>query len=957
MSIENLLWVLLVVIVFVNAKTALYFVVFLLSTFRIPKYHQVERSDKYNVEGIDQFLLENGFTFQMEFSGTHPQVGMEANITELYYYNEQNGVHASIGVVPTDTEVQTSLTFTTLYASGRECYTLNNQAYIFLEAPESIYLFDHDSVSDLDHYQAHLRDRVMDEEEIIYGVLGVQEALSKIELVNREYTDILYKHKLINYISDDEYRFVFTYKLWGFARRMIKGMNAHKKYVKNRVLGGVKEQGRGFTKLLLKQIDSLDTMHSSHNKKVWFAISLVIFGVIFLALGVDWIDILLIVLILLVHELGHFLAMRYFGYQDTSIFFLPFGAAAVGKKSRKSALEEYTVLMAGPLPGMLIGIAIMVASMYGYFEENSYLQSYAMMSIVINYINLFPIYPLDGGRIVQTLLLLRYPKVQFYFYLLSLTVLSVAMISMQDYLLLIFVVILAIAFKQNYAISIVIQKLLKDKSRNEEVSKLEVAELIEGDATYNSMSLVQKATIAKQVIDILQTSRPSKKLSIFGLGFYLLLLFPTIVIIVSSLAMNHLFGGIDEKDAQKLDAIERSITMMSERSEASEKYDSIALSLETIQDYIGKEKFHPSYQNDNSKSLACDLPTAIESILHVSNGIDALHPFYSLYSQKQMQASYQELQDAMNEENRSAVIEYLALTDQDYYDGLSFSCKDEGLFNYNSYDNTATKIYYSVEHWLQAIATAYKQEAFYYDYDGWYVNWQKMQAIEKQLLSSADTQTYLSQLDKINRMASEMLEDSTMMGKQMLFRSLASTYEAFLASIIRAYMNAEDVEVRSAAIYALGDVGSHDDIALLVQKLKVADDKELLAILYALEKLADEGDSFISESIAPYLDDKEILIRLSAYEVLDKVNPEDAFSFIASRFWQEKSAIQFAMIRIMGKSGDKEALKLLKQYQSTLKETSDDKVYYGGFRGDDVSPDQLLKRTKYAIDMLEKTKP
>jgi hypothetical protein len=65
-----------------------------------------------------------------------------------------------------------------------------------------------------------------------------------------------------------------------------------------------------------------------------------------------WVTILIVLAVLSFHELGHLVAMRAFGYQDTRIFFIPFfGAAAAGRKHDATGAERAMVLLAGPLPG------------------------------------------------------------------------------------------------------------------------------------------------------------------------------------------------------------------------------------------------------------------------------------------------------------------------------------------------------------------------------------------------------------------------------------------------------------------------------------------------------------------------------------------------------------------------------------------------------------------------------
>lgn len=132
---------------------------------------------------------------------------------------------------------------------------------------------------------------------------------------------------------------------------------------------------------------------------VWgvFLLSAVAFAVG--ALGI-WGGSLLPILLatLLIHELGHWAAMRLFGYRNTSIFFIPFfGAAATGTRTDARLWQEIVVLLAGPLPGMLIGAGLLLVPIPQVVELGIFM-------LVLNGLNLLPLFPLDGGRIVQRLL-------------------------------------------------------------------------------------------------------------------------------------------------------------------------------------------------------------------------------------------------------------------------------------------------------------------------------------------------------------------------------------------------------------------------------------------------------------------------------------------------------------------------------------------------------------------------
>jgi Zn-dependent protease len=117
---------------------------------------------------------------------------------------------------------------------------------------------------------------------------------------------------------------------------------------------------------------------------------------------------LMITAIVMFHELGHFFAMKFFRYKDLGIFFIPLlGAYVSGSKREVSQKESAIILLAGPLPGIILGII-----MYLLYESNPQLDiagiSYYTISlslIILNLINLFPVYPLDGGQFLNRVFL------------------------------------------------------------------------------------------------------------------------------------------------------------------------------------------------------------------------------------------------------------------------------------------------------------------------------------------------------------------------------------------------------------------------------------------------------------------------------------------------------------------------------------------------------------------------
>ena len=110
--------------------------------------------------------------------------------------------------------------------------------------------------------------------------------------------------------------------------------------------------------------------------------------------------------ILFFHELGHFFAMKLFGYKDLSMFFIPFfGAAVTGRKLHVQAWQDAIMTLAGPLPGILIGVPLYF---YGRLNEIELLKQTGFLMLIVNAVNLLPIKPLDGGRFFETILFSRW---------------------------------------------------------------------------------------------------------------------------------------------------------------------------------------------------------------------------------------------------------------------------------------------------------------------------------------------------------------------------------------------------------------------------------------------------------------------------------------------------------------------------------------------------------------------
>jgi len=122
----------------------------------------------------------------------------------------------------------------------------------------------------------------------------------------------------------------------------------------------------------------------------------------------NWTLVIVLTGVVVFHELGHFLAMKIYNYTDLGIFFIPLvGAYASGKKKEVSQLQSSIILLAGPVPGIIIGITLQLTAAYftSDYEQLRLLNSISWVLIYLNLLNLLPIYPLDGGQLLNRLFL------------------------------------------------------------------------------------------------------------------------------------------------------------------------------------------------------------------------------------------------------------------------------------------------------------------------------------------------------------------------------------------------------------------------------------------------------------------------------------------------------------------------------------------------------------------------
>ncbi len=150
-------------------------------------------------------------------------------------------------------------------------------------------------------------------------------------------------------------------------------------------------------------------VHWSWFLAAWYFIS--IRGQVYSSVAWNIAEYLALFGIVLLHEFGHVFACRQVGGISNEIVLWPLGGVALGRPPPRPGAELWTVA-AGPLVNVvlcpvLLGVVWMATQLgwsQAYPEFGRMLQMLFAINVWLLVFNLLPIYPLDGGQILRSLL-------------------------------------------------------------------------------------------------------------------------------------------------------------------------------------------------------------------------------------------------------------------------------------------------------------------------------------------------------------------------------------------------------------------------------------------------------------------------------------------------------------------------------------------------------------------------
>ncbi len=114
------------------------------------------------------------------------------------------------------------------------------------------------------------------------------------------------------------------------------------------------------------------------------------------------------------HEFGHALAARRYGYEVDSITLWLLGGVAKFSELPRNWAHEFWIAVAGPLVNVgIVGLCVAIGVVVPLGDIALFLLVYlALLNVVLAVFNMLPAFPLDGGRVLRALLARNQPYVR-----------------------------------------------------------------------------------------------------------------------------------------------------------------------------------------------------------------------------------------------------------------------------------------------------------------------------------------------------------------------------------------------------------------------------------------------------------------------------------------------------------------------------------------------------------------
>lgn len=127
---------------------------------------------------------------------------------------------------------------------------------------------------------------------------------------------------------------------------------------------------------------------------------------VFICIYFNWFNkIFYYVITVTLHEYGHYVVANHYGYKMESLVYSLSGAGITTNANFK-ARDEIKISLAGPIVNVFL-ILIIICLWWIFPLSYLYTYDFLICNIVVLIFNILPIYPLDGGRVIVSILTIK----------------------------------------------------------------------------------------------------------------------------------------------------------------------------------------------------------------------------------------------------------------------------------------------------------------------------------------------------------------------------------------------------------------------------------------------------------------------------------------------------------------------------------------------------------------------
>lgn len=487
-------------------------------------------------------LVDLGFQF------SHAQLINESVVSEhsmkwnLVYFNPDEKCYATVSVssIP-DQNAPAKIEFLSCFSDDHKLLTLNGLAQDIVGDVPNTTLIDPYAETLEKQFQAHLGQLANMQEKVRIVMEPADFVLSE-EKTGDDYIDSLESGSFTK-ITDEGY---YRLRVIAILRHSYKFAKGTRKFKALRAKRRTLSQTQSLAPIEIPIEVEVETFskiwEKGKAKKTGYAgklavllVSLLLFTIAF-GFSFSFGTVIILIAALFIHESGHVLGMRLFKYKDVQVVFLPFlGAATLGGEKEATPLQRVIVYLLGPAFGIVIGTICVLAG--GAYEVRP-LMEFGAFSLILSYLNLVPLIPLDGGRVFELVLFSRISFLKSAFMIGSVAVMAIVGIGLKDPILIgisvFFCLGVSTQISQNRALSR-LKKQIKDA--NLEITDENILPTIFRilrEKPFSKLPFARKYAVAYHLSDNVMRKLPTVWTTLLSLLMYLVVMLLPIMMIIEA---------------------------------------------------------------------------------------------------------------------------------------------------------------------------------------------------------------------------------------------------------------------------------------------------------------------------------------------------------------------------------------------------------------------------------------